>query len=340
MIKLPENENDLQNLIDDKVVEDIHLDYKASDSLNNNDEISKDVSAFANSDGGIIIYGIEEDKNSRTFSIMGVNTKGINQKERLGQIIGSKITPKINGIKINEIKLKDGNFVYAVEIPKSILAPHQCIKDKKYYKRYDSQSAPMEHYEIEDVRNRCHRILPLVNIDIEIQATPLVLSSKEGAMIGGGMVIFVISNQGDGIAENVKFSTSESTKNQLERVNGGDLPSIFRRGLELFHPQKTYKFKYGLRDDIINNEKLKKTSIEARYFHPQSYSEKVEQFDFNLEDLLGISMEEESDLIKLTKTLQKNLEELKKILGSSNEIWKTNEKLLGSLKRAIEERKI
>ena len=120
----------------------------------------------------------------------------------------------------------------------------------------------------------------------------------------------------------------------------GDLPSIFERGLELFHPRKTYKFRYGLYDNIVNNKELIKTSIKACYFHPQSYSEKVEQFDFDLEDLLGTSREEESDLIKLTKILQENLGELKKILRNNDKMLKINEDLINVLKRAIQERKI
>lgn len=55
---------DLEYLITSEVEENIHLDYKASGALSKEpkkrQEITKDVSAFANSDGGIIIYGISE----------------------------------------------------------------------------------------------------------------------------------------------------------------------------------------------------------------------------------------------------------------------------------------
>jgi predicted HTH transcriptional regulator len=55
---------DLQRLIDENLCESLTLDYKASPALNrNNDgrtELVKDVTAFANSAGGQIIYGIPE----------------------------------------------------------------------------------------------------------------------------------------------------------------------------------------------------------------------------------------------------------------------------------------
>ena len=57
-------EAELLALIANQVEENIHLDYKGGDSLQKTDgkkkELSKDVSAFANSDGGTIIYGIKE----------------------------------------------------------------------------------------------------------------------------------------------------------------------------------------------------------------------------------------------------------------------------------------
>ena len=57
---------DINNFISNKIEENLNLDYKASDALQRNDkktnEISKDVSAFANSDGGLIIYGIKDIK--------------------------------------------------------------------------------------------------------------------------------------------------------------------------------------------------------------------------------------------------------------------------------------
>lgn len=58
---------DLQWHVDNQVEESLHLDYKAAYSLQKTDgkraEVGKDVSAFANSDGGTIIYGMGENPN-------------------------------------------------------------------------------------------------------------------------------------------------------------------------------------------------------------------------------------------------------------------------------------
>ena len=61
----------LQRHITDVIPESLNLDYKASGSLaKTNDkraEITKDVSAMANSDGGVIIYGTPKTKRSCTL---------------------------------------------------------------------------------------------------------------------------------------------------------------------------------------------------------------------------------------------------------------------------------
>lgn len=145
---------DIQSLIDNEIEESIHLDFKAADSLCKDDkkkrEISKDVSAFANSDGGIIVYGINE-ANHKAYSFSFVDGD-VYTKEWLEQIINSGIQRRIDGIEIFPIR-KDGDIkqsVYLVKIPRSNNAPHISI-DKRYYKRFNFQSVPMEEFEVRDL---------------------------------------------------------------------------------------------------------------------------------------------------------------------------------------------
>ncbi|MCM1030022.1 MAG: ATP-binding protein [Oscillibacter sp.] len=145
---------DIQYLIDNGVEESIHLDFKAAGALAKDDkkknEIAKDVSAFANSDGGIIIYGISEighKADSYSFVDGDVFTK-----EWLEQIINSNIQKRINNIRIIPLR-QDGDInrtVYIVKIPRSNNAPHMS-GDKRYYKRYNFQSVMMEEYEVRDL---------------------------------------------------------------------------------------------------------------------------------------------------------------------------------------------
>lgn len=146
---------DIEQLIKNEVEENIHLDYKAAGSLEKADkkrlEITKDVSAFANSDGGIIIYGLsEEEHKPKDLSPIDGNTY---TKEWLESVI-QRIQPRIEGVII--LPIRNGDILktaYIVKIPKSDFAPHMAI-DNRYYKRYNFSSVPMEDYEVRELYNR------------------------------------------------------------------------------------------------------------------------------------------------------------------------------------------
>lgn len=92
--------SDLEYLINNEVEENIHLDYKASGALSKEDpkrtEITKDVSAFANSDGGIIIYGLSE-KDHKPGALSFIDGSKLT-KEWLENVI-TLIQPRIDGLK-------------------------------------------------------------------------------------------------------------------------------------------------------------------------------------------------------------------------------------------------
>jgi len=176
------NEENLKALIENGVEERLDLEYKASDSLLNltnpkkKEEIGKDVSAMANSQGGMIIYGMTE--NSQGKGKPGL-PKGLDgkldpkeiSKERLENIILSNISPRIPNLTINPIHLdqtEPGKIAYLIAIPQSHTA-HQS-KDKKYYKRFNFSNVAMEDFEIRDVMHRNR--FPIISLSIYCDSGP------------------------------------------------------------------------------------------------------------------------------------------------------------------------
>lgn len=171
----------LHNLIDNQIEESLHLDYKAAGAIakqdNKTSEISKDVSAMANSDGGLLIYGIKEDKNLAK-EIEPIKRRDFS-KEWLEQVIQAKIQPRIDGIQIFPITIDKEGVVYVVEIPKSNTA-HQAA-DKRYYKRFNFQSTAMNDYEIRDILNRVKN--PQIEMEFKynpIKGNLLVIAYNKG----------------------------------------------------------------------------------------------------------------------------------------------------------------
>jgi hypothetical protein len=163
----------LQQYILDDVEESLNLEYKSSGSLGkNNDktrEITKDVSSMANSDGGIIIYGIaeyrEEDKKHKPENLSPINRTEYS-KEWIQQIINT-IRPKIDGLVIYAVALSSGtnDVAYVIEIPQSHTA-HQAT-DKRYYKRFNFLSEAMDDYEVRDVMGRGQH--PKIELEFKIK---------------------------------------------------------------------------------------------------------------------------------------------------------------------------
>lgn len=126
-------EEDIQKLIANKVEENLELDYKACDALGRDDkrkrEVSKDVSAFANSAGGAIVYGVIENDHFPREIDVGYRPSEIS-KEWLEQVINSNIQRRIDGVRINPVSLSGtntGRVLYVVSIPQSVRAPsHGC----------------------------------------------------------------------------------------------------------------------------------------------------------------------------------------------------------------------
>lgn len=151
-------ETDLLSLINIGVEESIELEYKACAALSKEEkrktEIGKDISSFANSAGGIIVYGIKEKGNKPYELDEGFDPTDI-AKEWVEQVIKGNIRPRIQDLHINPVELvttNPGKVAYVISVPASTTA-HQA-SDKRYYKRFNFEAVPMEDYEIRDTMNR------------------------------------------------------------------------------------------------------------------------------------------------------------------------------------------
>lgn len=148
-----------QHFVKGKIPESNALDYKDSRSLTKADtkELCKDTSAFANAGGGMIIYGIREDKHDPVEIDEGVDRTSIT-KEWIEDILTSNIRPKIEDLEIVMVPLpsKGANKVAVVLRmgQANAMAPHQNEKDNKYYRHHNFKSEPMRDHEVRDAMRR------------------------------------------------------------------------------------------------------------------------------------------------------------------------------------------
>lgn len=229
------SEDDIKKVLKDQFEESLNLEFKESRSLEKTDknklEISKDVSSFANSAGGIIVYGITE-KDHKASSISYIDGNIIT-KEWIENVIDSNIHRRISGLKIYPIRINDKieQTTYLVKIPQSSDAPHMAT-DNKYYKRFNFKSVPMEEYEVRNLFNR------LQTSKIKI-VDPLV--TQNGSFMQGQKIkhteyylTFQVENVGNTIEKDYKLEVY--------------IPApLYRKG----SPQKNLISKYYIRDEEI-----------------------------------------------------------------------------------------
>ncbi len=155
----PTTQQELETFITNGIEERLDLEYKRADSLKKSDgakkEITKDVSSFANSAGGILIYGIAEFAESEKTHLperLDPVDRTLVTREWLDQVIGN-IRPRLD-VTITPIDLDTGesHCAYVVKIPKGATA-HQAA-DCRYYKRFNFRAEMMPDHEIRDVMSR------------------------------------------------------------------------------------------------------------------------------------------------------------------------------------------
>lgn len=155
----------LARLIEDGTEESLTLEYKSVGAFGKTPgkkrEITKDVSAMANSAGGTIFYGMKEDGH-KPESLDPIERDSFSA-EWLQQVINN-IQPHID-VKIEPVEIDGSKAVYVVEIQQSTTA-HQA-QDLRYYKRFNRLTQPMHDYEIRDVMNRA--TAPVLDVEFQIR---------------------------------------------------------------------------------------------------------------------------------------------------------------------------
>ena len=151
--------DDILYLKENQIQESSNLDYKKelpSDSDGNKKEFLADISSLANTFGGIIIYGIEEQKDDEDKNtgipgeIVGLGTINVDHEIlRLGNIIRDGLDPKLNNFKFQDIDV-DGKIVLLIGVPRSLFAPHMIIfkRNGRFYSRHNSGKYQMDVREI------------------------------------------------------------------------------------------------------------------------------------------------------------------------------------------------
>jgi hypothetical protein len=141
------------------------IEYKASDKFADpswEQDMSKYVSAWANYDGGYIVFGVKDPRCDESLIIDGGVPVKIKPRlaDWLDEVIPHLVEPPLQKVstclipsRSEKSKIAPGNVLVAIHIPESDGAPHQAL-DHKYYQRLGRKLHPLKHRAIQDIMGR------------------------------------------------------------------------------------------------------------------------------------------------------------------------------------------
>jgi hypothetical protein len=161
---------DVEAFLQQGAAENLALDYKRElgDSSGARAEMCKDVSAFANSQGGEIVYGVEENQDrTPRLPVFGTpRTFGRqNVEEWAVQVLQSGVQPRMAfEVEAFELPNDPDRCVLVVRTQTSPAAPHMVTfkEDNRYYGRFYRRgnfgNRIAEEYEVREMMERARRL--------------------------------------------------------------------------------------------------------------------------------------------------------------------------------------
>jgi hypothetical protein len=114
------SEVDVQELLADNAVENLRLEFKST--IPKEDQTLKKLSSFANTYGGVMLIGAEE-QDGRITNLCGVPLEP-GYKQTVANWCFIKFNPPLVAEVSEPIKLTNGQFCYVVSVPESDVGPH------------------------------------------------------------------------------------------------------------------------------------------------------------------------------------------------------------------------
>ncbi|NBG96397.1 hypothetical protein GTQ45_11700 [Pyruvatibacter mobilis] len=185
-------ESDIKQLIENSVPEGHRLDFKreiyGSEPAEKR-EFLKDISALANTSGGHLIIGMDEEEGVAT-SIYPQKVDPDEEVLRMNNLARDGISPPIQGLLIRAVKVDEGHCFF-VRVPESWNAPHKVIHkgDHRFYARNSSGVDYLSTESIRTLVTRGAELQTLIESFVENRIEkirknhgPATLSDKRGKL--------------------------------------------------------------------------------------------------------------------------------------------------------------
>ncbi|MGK7941195.1 MAG: helix-turn-helix domain-containing protein [Crocosphaera sp.] len=273
-------ESDLQGLIDNeygerKTIEYKREVYKFDDSGKR--ECARDISSFANTSGGYLILGMDEN-NGIPINFNGIPTEETDQTiSRINNIIRDRIRPSILGLEIESIKIQNNQSIIIIYIPKSFSSPHAVLEgsltDHKYTFQYRNANGKYA-LDVDEIRTAFTVSQGLIDRirDFRRERLSMIIADETPVILdkGAKLVLHLIPLNAFGINSNISINKLQNFEQQNYKFfkppysqlpyNGGYLGKYNLDGLLNYGYDSNNNSKYNTYLQIFRNGIIEATT--------------------------------------------------------------------------------
>jgi len=194
----------IEAFVSDQQEENLHLDFKvlAGAHFGKPDmkTLAKAVSGFANSDGGIVVWGVDARRPKGGEIDCAQSIKPVRDVaalvSRLNGVMSDVVNPSVNGVVHRAVYVEaDGSGVAATLVPGSDAGPHMAkAGEDRYFKRSGDSFVRLEHFDVADMFGR----RPKPVLSVEVALSPAGGGTRQGVAYQNFRAIICIANSGKG----------------------------------------------------------------------------------------------------------------------------------------------
>jgi hypothetical protein len=176
-----------------------YFDRKSGGILTDPDfrrDMAKVLCALANSGGGHVVIGVEDDG---TLSGVPALRGRTSTREWLEQVIPNLVSFPLEDFRVHQVEpatpslIPADRVVLVVDVGDSVLAPHQTEGTRTYYYREGGHSKPAPHFYLETLRNRLTR--PTLGVSLRDLRRSNAYPWRDGVFVETRLG-FVVTNTG------------------------------------------------------------------------------------------------------------------------------------------------
>lgn len=199
----------VEKLIDEAASEQSFLDFKSvpdetlkGDTLKN---LSRCLSGFANSEGGVVIWGVRTEKRDGVeIPVRGGELRDCHTfAKRLEEKVSGRTVPPVQGVYALALPIDSGSSGYvALYVPRGDEGPYQIVDDSRYLVRVGSTFQPIGHTVLAGMFGRS----PQPAISLNYIVSPVQVGTEGGFAFAKVMFGLAVVNFGAVVAKDCFLS--------------------------------------------------------------------------------------------------------------------------------------